>query len=95
MGESLLTVVPRRACSSAAEQAAGKGVGAVLLRLRRRRKESEWEGRERAGVLHFKLASARRGQAKPGAWRPRGGNLLATVGHDRPEFFDSGYYSTD
>jgi len=85
VGESLLTVVPRRACSSAAEQAAGKGVGAVLLRLRRRRKESEWEGRERAGVLHFKPASARRGQAKPGAWRPRGGHPLTSVGHDRSE----------
>ena len=83
MGGSWLTVVPRRAYSSAAEQAAGKGVGAVLLRLRRRRKESEWEGRERAGVLHFKPASAQRGQNEQGAWRPCGGNLLATVGHDR------------
>ena len=38
---------------------------------------------EAAGVVHFKPASARRGQDEQGAWRPRGGNLLATVGHDR------------
>ena len=38
---------------------------------------------EAAGVVHFKPASARRGQNEQGAWRPRGGNLLATVGHDR------------
>ena len=38
---------------------------------------------EAAGVVHFKTASARRGQDEQGAWRPRSGNLLATVGHDR------------
>ena len=38
---------------------------------------------EAAGVVHFKPASARRGQDEQGAWRPRGGNLLATIGHDR------------
>ena len=38
---------------------------------------------EVAGVVHFKPASARHGQNEQGAWRPRGGNLQATVGHDR------------
>jgi len=35
------------------------------------------------GALHFTPASARRSQNEQGMWRPRGGNLLATVGHDR------------
>jgi len=37
------------------------------------------------GILHFKPASTRRGQGKPGTWWPRGGHLLVSVGHDRPE----------
>ena len=41
------------------------------------------ESGEAAGVVHFKPASTRSGQDKQGAWRPRGGNLLDTVGHDR------------
>ena len=47
------------------------------------------------GVLHFKPASARRGQGEPGAWRPSGGHLLASVGHDQPEFLVLGFNSTD
>ena len=40
---------------------------------------------EAAGVVHFKPASAWHGQAKPGAWQPRGGHPLTSVGHDRSE----------
>jgi len=35
------------------------------------------------GIVHFNPASARHGQAKSSMWRPRGGNLLAMVGHER------------
>ena len=42
---------------------------------------SEWEDRGRAGMLHFKAASARCGQGEPSAWRTRGGDGLTPVGH--------------
>ena len=47
--------------------------------------EMEWQSAcgGQQGALHFKPASARRGQNEQGAWRPCGGNLLAMVGHDR------------
>ena len=45
--------------------------------------ERVWVSGEAAGVVHFKPASARHGQNEQGAWRPRGGNLQATVGHDQ------------
>ena len=38
------------------------------------------------GVLHFKPASARRGQNEQGAWRPRGDDGLTPVGHCQLKF---------
>ena len=47
------------------------------------------------GVLHFKTASARRGQDEPGAWRPCGGHHLTSVSHDRSEARVSDYNGID
>ena len=50
--------------------------------------EMEWQSAcgGQQGALHFKPASARRGQGEQGAWRPRGDDGLTPVGHCRLKF---------
>ena len=50
--------------------------------------EMEWQSAcgGQQGALHFKPASARRGQNEQGAWRPRGDDGLTPVGHCRLKF---------
>ena len=72
----------RRSCSA--------GQWWAVAPLRRFWRAEEVKGkaehvRRQQGILHFKPASARHGQAKPGAWQPRGGHPLTSVGHDRSE----------
>ena len=67
----------------------GSNGGAAALRLLLLRAEEAKEKAERVrratGRSPLQPASARHGQAKPGAWRPRSGHLLTSVGHDRFE----------
>ena len=51
--------------------------------------------RRAAGRPPLKMASARRGQGEPGAWRPRGGHHLTSVGHDWSEARVSDYNGID
>ena len=74
--EAELTRQQRRALSSVA--ACGGGEGG----------EMEWQSAcgGQQGALHFKPASARRGQGEHGAWRPRGDDGLTPVVHWRLKF---------
>jgi len=69
-------------------------LAALLWRAEERRKRQSACGGQ-PGVIHFKTASMRRGQDEPGAWRPRGGHHLTSVGHDRSEARVSDFNSTD
>ena len=76
-------MVPRRAGVSTAEQRRSCCGASGEQRKQWRRQSACRRVERQQGIVHFKLASARRGQAKSSAWRPHGGNLLATVGHER------------
>jgi len=69
-------------------------LAALLWRAEERRKRQSACGGQ-PGVLHFKTASARRGQDELGVWRPRGGPHLTSVGHDRSEARVSDYNGID
>ena len=80
--ELALALVLRRAGASSTEPMVAR-CECCGKRRKHRKRQSACGGQQ--GVLHFKLASARRGQGEPSAWRPCGGHLLASVGHDRPK----------